>query len=403
MNLKMIQEPGIAAKPPSVGMLVMLAGISAMSMSIFLPSLQAMTVYFETDYSVIQLAVSGYLASVAVLQIIIGPLADRFGRRPVLLGAMAIFAIASIGAAVSTSVVPFLIFRFSQAVVAAGMVLSRTIVRDIYDQDRAASMIGYVTMGMALIPMVGPMVGGILDQFFGWQSSFYLLGFAAIVVLLLCIANLPETRPTQTGTFRDQIRDYPGLLTSPRFWGYVLSAAFASGAFFALLGGTSFVAGIVFGLSPFWAGVALGSPAIGYAFGNFISGRYSVRVGIDKMCVIGSSISTIGLGISLALALLGLQHPLIFFGFCTLLGVGNGILLPSATSGSLSVRPQLAGTASGLGGAIMIAGGAVLSAFAGSLLDASSGAIPLQILMFATSILAIFSSLYVVRRNKALG
>jgi len=86
-----------------------------------------------------------------------------------------------------------------------------------------------------------------------------------------------------------------------------------------------------------------------------------------------------------------------------LLGVGNGILLPSATSGSLSVRPQLAGTASGLGGAIMIAGGAVLSAFAGSLLDASSGAIPLQILMFATSILAIFSSLYVVRRNKALG
>jgi len=403
MNLKMIQEPGIAAKPPSVGMLVMLAGISAMSMSIFLPSLQAMTVYFETDYSVIQLAVSGYLASVAVLQIIIGPLADRFGRRPVVLAAMTIFAIASIGAAVSTSVVPFLIFRFSQAVVAAGMVLSRTIVRDIYDQDRAASMIGYVTMGMALIPMVGPMVGGILDQFFGWQSSFYLLGFAAIVVLFLCIANLPETRPTQTGTFRNQFRDYPGLLTSPRFWGYVLSAAFASGAFFALLGGTSFVAGIVFGLSPFWAGVALGSPAIGYAFGNFISGRHSVRVGIDKMCVIGSSISTIGLGISLALALLGLQHPLIFFGFCTLLGVGNGILLPSATSGSLSVRPQLAGTASGLGGAIMIAGGAVLSAFAGSLLDASSGAIPLQILMFATSILAIFSSLYVVRRNKALG
>ena len=147
MNLKMIQEPGIAAKPPSVGMLVMLAGISAMSMSIFLPSLQAMTVYFETDYSVIQLAVSGYLASVAVLQIIIGPLADRFGRRPVVLAAMTIFAIASIGAAVSTSVVPFLIFRFSQAVVAAGMVLSRTIVRDIYDQDRAASMIGYVTMG----------------------------------------------------------------------------------------------------------------------------------------------------------------------------------------------------------------------------------------------------------------
>lgn len=403
----MTENSAISSSPterrPGIGILVLLAGISALSMSIFLPSLQAMTTYFETDYAVIQLAVSGYLASTAVLQIIIGPLADRYGRRPVLLVSLAIFAVASLGAALSTDVMVFLAFRFLQASVAAGMVLSRTIVRDIFDQDRAASMIGYVTMGMALIPMIGPMIGGSLEQFLGWQSSFFLLTGGALFVLVMCTMRLPETRPTQTGTFRDQIRDYPGLLTSPRFWGYVLSAAFASGSFFALLGGTSFVAGAVFGLSPFWAGVALGSPAIGYAFGNFLSGRYSVQIGIDKMCLIGAGIASTGLGISLALALAGIQHPLVFFGFCTLLGTGNGILLPSATSGSLSVRPHLAGTASGLGGAIMIAGGAVLSAYAGSMLDIESGALPLQTLMFVTSCLSIVSSLYVIRRNKALG
>jgi DHA1 family bicyclomycin/chloramphenicol resistance-like MFS transporter len=190
------------------------------------------------------------------------------------------------------------------------------------------------------------------------------------------------------------------LFRSPRFWGYVMCAAFASGAFFALLGGASFVGTTIFGLSPVWNGIALGAPAIGYAMGNFLSGRFSVRLGINKMALIGTGITIAGLGTSVLLTLAGLIHPLVFFGFCTFLGLGNGLILPNVMAGSISVRPHLAGTASGLGGAIMIGGGAALSQVAGSILTVESGTLPLQLIMLGTSMLAFLSVVFVVWREK---
>ncbi|WP_420859317.1 multidrug effflux MFS transporter [Marivivens marinus] len=388
---------------PHVLTLILLAGVSALNMSVFLPSLNGMTAYFGTEYAVMQLAVSGYLAATAVLQVLVGPLADRFGRRPVVLWALALFTLATIGALFAPTVEVFLAFRMAQAVVATGMVLSRAVVRDMVPADQAASMIGYVTMGMALVPMVGPMIGGALDQLFGWHATFVFLAGAGALVWALCYRDLGETVSGGGVGFRDQLRSYPELLTSPRFWGYVACAAFGSGAFFALLGGASFVAGTAFHLSPFWTGMALGSPAIGYAVGNGISGRLSVRVGIDRMILWGTGVSTFGMGLSLVLSLGGVHHPLVFFGLCTFLGLGNGIMLPNATAGSLSVRPHLAGTASGLGGAIMIGGGAALSALAGSLLTEETGAIPLQVIMLVTSALAGVSILLVMARTRALG
>ncbi|WP_084861340.1 multidrug effflux MFS transporter [Salibaculum halophilum] len=388
---------------PHLVTLILLAGIAALNMSIFLPSLNGMTVYFGTDYAVMQLAVSGYLAATAVLQIFVGPLADRFGRRPMVLGALAIFVLATLGAVMAPTVEVFLAFRLLQAAVVTTMVLSRAIVRDMVPDDQAASMIGYVTMGMALVPMIGPAIGGALDQAFGWHASFAFLALAGLGVLALAYHDLGETVAGSGMDFRAQMRTYPELLTSPRFWGYVACAAFGSGAFFALLGGASFVAGAVFGLSPFWTGIALGSPAIGYALGNGLSGRYSVRLGIDRMILIGTGVASAGMGLSMVLTLAGLSHPLLFFGFCTTLGLGNGLMLPNATAGSLSVRPHLAGTASGLGGAIMIGGGALLSAAAGTLLTKETGALPLQAIMFVTSLLAMAAIGLVMRRTARLG
>ncbi|PWG16006.1 multidrug effflux MFS transporter [Salibaculum griseiflavum] len=387
---------------PHLLTLILLAGIPALNMSIFLPSLNGMAVYFQADYAVMQLAVSGYLAATAILQVGIGPLADRYGRRPMILGALSLFLVATIGTILSPTVEVFLAFRLLQAAVATAMVLSRAIVRDMVPDAEAASMIGYVTMGMALVPMIGPAIGGALDQLFDWHASFVFLAVAGAAVLALAYYDLGETVAGSGMDFRAQMRTYPELLTSPRFWGYVACAAFGSGAFFALLGGASFVAGEVFGLSPFWAGIALGSPAIGYAIGNGISGRFSVRIGIDRMILIGTLIAGAGMGASLIVSLLGYSHPLLFFGFCTSLGLGNGIMLPNATAGSLSVRPHLAGTASGLGGAIMIGGGAFLSAIAGSLLTEQTGALPLQAIMFVTSVLATGSILLVMRRTAKL-
>ena len=388
--------------PPHIATLILLAGISALNMSIFLPSLNAMSLYFDTKYSIMQLSISGYLATTALIQIIVGPLSDRFGRRPVVLGALAIFIVATLAAMLTTSVWWFLVCRMVQAAVAAGMVLSRAIVRDMVPQAEAASMIGYVTMGMALVPMVGPMIGGTLEQVFDWRATFVLLAISGAAVLLLCWRDLGETVAGKGMSFAEQLSGYPELLTSPRFWGYSMCAAFGSGAFFALLGGAPFVAEERFGLSPILTGVALGSPAIGYAVGNFVSGRFSVRLGINKMALIGTIISSIGMGISLLLSVAGLSTALTFFGLCTFLGLGNGMLLPNSMAGSLSVRPRLAGTASGLSGAIMIGGGAALSAWAGSLLTQETGEIPLQIIMFVTSVLAAVSILMVMWREKKL-
>ena len=386
--------------PPHIATLILIAGISALNMSIFLPSLQAMAGYFETDYATMQFALSGYLAATAVLQIFVGPISDRFGRRPVLLASLTIFVIASIGAYFATTITVFLAFRMMQAAVATGIVLSRAIVRDMVPQAQAASMIGYVTMGMSLVPMVGPMIGGAIDQFFDWHATFLFLSICGAAVLALCYFDQGETLAEGGMPFREQLKRYPELFASPRFWGYALCAAFASGAFFALLGGASFVASTVFGLSPLWSGIALGAPAIGYGLGNFLAGRYSVKLGINRMAIAGSLLIIAGLGLSLGLALLSFHHALIFFGCCTFLGLGNGIALPNVTAGLLSVRPHLAGTASGLGSAMMVGGGAALAQFAGSLLDPATGAIPLQWLMFLTAIASLMSVLFVIWREK---
>jgi DHA1 family bicyclomycin/chloramphenicol resistance-like MFS transporter len=350
-----------------------------------------------------QFAVSGYLLATALLQVVIGPLSDRLGRRPVVIGALAVFVLASVGCLLAPTAGVFLAFRLLQAAVAVGIVLSRAIVRDMVPQDQAASMIGYVTMGMALIPMLGPMVGGMLDELFGWRANFALLALAGVATLALVVADQGETIAGRGMTLATQLRGYPALLGSGRFWGYALCAAFGSGAFFALLGGSSFVAGEVFHLSPFWTGLALGSPAVGYALGNFISGRFVVRMGVNRMALMGTAVAAAGLGTSLILSLLGVVHPLVFFGFCTFLGMGNGMMLPAATAGLLSVRPDLAGTASGLGGAIMIGGGAAMAALAGAMLTPQTGALPLQVIMFATAVLAGVSILLVIGRERRGG
>lgn len=388
--------------PPHIITLILIAGLSALNMSIFLPSLNRMAQDFDTSYGTMQLAVSGYLAATALIQLGVGPLSDRFGRRPVTMGAIAVFVIASILAMLATSVEVFLACRILQGSVASGMALSRAVVRDMHPQDQAASMIGYVTMGMALVPMVGPLIGGVLDQAFGWRSTFGFLTLCGLSVLALSYYDMGETVKGEGVSFAEQVRSYPALFASPRFWGYALAAAFGSGAFFAYLGGSSFVADTLYGLSPAMTGFALGAPAIGYAFGNFLSGRFAVTLGINKMALYGMLVSTVGLGTSLLLSLLGYETALLFFSFCIFLGIGNGMMLPNVTAGLLSVRPHLAGTASGLGGALMIGGGAALSQLAGVWLTVESGALPLQWIMFVTSALGVLAVIFVIQRTKTV-
>jgi len=386
--------------PPHIVTLVLMAGLAALAMNIFLPSLPNMTEYFDTDYGLMQLSVSLYLAMNAVLQLLIGPISDRYGRRPVVLTAIVIFLFATVGTILAQTVEVFLIFRMVQAVIVAAMVLSRAIVRDIVDEAQAASMIGYVTMGMALVPMVGPVLGGLLDEAFGWQASFLMMLGCGVVVLGIVWADQGETATSRPTSFAAQVRDYPVLLRSRRFWGYCAAAAFASGAFFAILGGAPYVGTEVFGLTPSRLGLYFAPTAIGYAVGNFISGRHSVRFGVNRMVLVGTIITLSGLSLQTGLYAVGLQSAEVFFAFFACVGLGNGMVMPNATSGMLSVRPDLAGTASGLGGALLIGGGAGISALTGAVLAGSDGPYPMLFLMLATSSLAVVAILFVIRRER---
>ncbi|RUS63558.1 Bcr/CflA family efflux MFS transporter [Pseudorhodobacter sp. E13] len=385
--------------PPHITTLVLIAGVAALSLNVFLPSLPSMSAYFGVDYALMQLSVSLYLATTALLQLAIGPISDRFGRRPVMLFGAAVFTLASLGALFAPNFTVFMACRLAQAIIASGFALSRAAVRDMVPQDQAASMIGYVTMGMSVVPMVGPVIGGALDAAFGWQASFAILALSGAGLFALMWFDMGETATTRAASFSAQFRQYPALLASQRFWGYCLAAAFASGAFFAYLGGAPYVGTQYFHLNPAHLGAYFGAPALGYMAGNFLSGRYSVRYGVNWMILTGALLSTAGMLVLLVLTLLGVAGPMAFFGLMISVGLGNGMLMPNANAGMLSVRPNLAGSAAGLGGAFMIGGGAALSALSGFILGPDTGPMPLVLLMTATSGAAILCILWVRHRE----
>ena len=382
--------------------LVLLASISALAMNSFLPSLPNMAEHFGSSTALMGLSVGVYLGTSAIFQILVGPLSDRIGRRTVSLWALIIFIVVSISCVYAPNTFVFMCLRALQAIAACTFVVARAIVRDTTETQASGSKIAYISMGTAICPMFGPALGGLMDGWFGWEANFWFIGGLGLFILIIAYFDLGETVPENTQGFRQQFSEYPELLLSRRFWGYCLASAFGAGAFFAYLGGGPFVGSIVYNLSPEMLGLYFGAPAIGYFFGNFLSGRFTIRFGIDAMILWGLWIIFSGLSLSMVCSYIGYGTVETFFGFMIFVGLGNGLTIPNATAGMLSVRPHLAGTASGLGGAMMIAIGAALSTLAGAFLVPGSNEMPLLMLMWFSSLSGVAVIIYVGQRNKKL-
>lgn len=228
-----------------------------------------------------------------------------------MLVSIAIMIVATLVCMLAPNITVFMIGRVAQAAVVSGFVLARAIVRDMVPMEQAASMIGYVTMGMSVVPMVGPTVGGLLNDISGWQSSFALLCLLGIGILVLAWFDLGETNHNKSASFPSSFT--PGrALRSPLFWGYALTSTFSSGMFFSFLGGAPFVGSVLYGLAPAMLGLQFFFMASGYMLGNFISGRYASEIGITRMMLSGNVIAIAGIVTTMVLISAGAESAYAF-------------------------------------------------------------------------------------------
>ena len=369
------------ARSPSLATLIVAAAVGTLALTMFIPSMPGMAVAFDTSYASVQLALSLYLLVTALVQLVSGPLSDLYGRRPVMIGSMALFTLGTVVCLAAPTIEWLLVGRVVQGASAAGLILSRTIIRDLFERDKAASMIGYTVMAMAVAPMIGPWIGGMLDEWVGWRGTFYVLLAVGAGATALVIFDLVETNATRGRSFGEQASAYRSLLTTRAYWVFVGAGSFASAVFFGFLGGAPKLADVALEMTPSAYGAWFAFCAGGYVIGNFLSGRYAERVGLGRMIVTGAMFSVAGptlIGLSF---LLGWNAPFALFGWIALTGVGNGMVLPSNVAGAISVRPDAAGAASGLLGTLQTMTGAAASVVAAWAVGDGTQGVPFAIVL----------------------
>jgi DHA1 family bicyclomycin/chloramphenicol resistance-like MFS transporter len=403
---KLHDRPEAADNATPWGLLLLLMAMTSIgptTLNVVVPALPAMANRLASDIATIQLTISIYLLALAGGQLVMGPLSDRFGRRPVLLAALTLTAVASVLAVVVPTVGSLIAARVLQALGAsAGIVVSRAIIRDLFDKSRAASMIGLVATVMVVVPTLGPLIGGLLDTGFGWESVFWFTAITTAMVVAWAVVALPETSGLNAapGPRPGFFRDLASLGRNAKFAGYVCGGAFGSATFFAFLGGGAHVIITLMERTSAEYGVWFAISSIGYMGGNFAASRLSTRFGIDRLIWWGIVVEAVGVLVALPLAAWAMHWgPAIIFGPQFIISVGNGLLLPGAIAGAVSVRPQAAGTAAGIIGFTQMAIGAAATQYAGTLMADSPTAVPLAVMMVTLVVVLAVTFGALVRRS----
>jgi len=394
-----------AAAATPWGLMLLLMAVTAIgptTLNVVVPAVPEMANRLASDVATLQLTVSVYLLALAAGQLAMGPLSDRFGRRPVLLAGLTLTAAASVLAISVGTVGSLIAARVLQALGAsAGIVVSRAIIRDLFDRNRAAAMIGLVATVMVVVPTLGPLIGGLLDTAFGWESIFLFTAISTALVVVWTALALPETRGLNAPAAAREgfFADFKQLAASGKFAGYVLAGTFGSAAFFAFLGGGPHVIITLMQRSSAEYGVWFAIAALGYMAGNFAASRLSMLYGIDRLIWWGIGFEALGVAMAVAMAAALHWGPVILFLPQLIISFGNGLMLPGAISGAVSVRPQAAGTAAGITGFTQMAVAAAVTQYAGMLMADSDSAMPLALLMVEVTVVLAVSFGLLVRRT----
>ena len=357
-------DSGIATSRTMLLLLVAMTGVAPISLYMLVPALPVLATVFGRDISIAQMTVSLYMVGIACSQIIMGPLSDRFGRRPVLLAGLGMMVAASAACIFAETLPQLIVARFLQALGGAtGMVVSRAIIRDLYSRERISSMISLVIAVMMIAQMLSPLTGGLLETAFGWRSIFYVITAASLVITLALALTLPETRRvrSEAGGFRG---DVGSLFTSRAFIGYMLCQVLASQIIFTFAGGGPYIVVMQMGRSSAEYGAWFASTGFAYLIGNLFCVRFASRHSLEKLIWFGLALQFAGSLLNLVWGIAGLNLlPSWLFGTQMLVMFANAFVMSNSAAGAISVRPDAAGTASGAMGFLQMGIGSLFSQF----------------------------------------
>lgn len=362
--------------PKSLGMAALITALVAtgpLSTDMYLPALPDIGRAFLADTAAVQLTLSVFLLGFAVAQLILGPLSDKFGRRPVLVGGMVVYFLASVWCVLADTIEVLTVARFFQAVgVCAGSAVGRAVVRDIHGREEAARMLSHISTAIAVAPLVAPLIGGQLALTFGWSSVFTAMAVVGAVLLALTAALLPETnlwREADALNPKRFMRNYAALLGMADYRAYLLSTAYCFSGLFAFISGASFVLIEDLGMSVETFGFAFGFVVVGYMVGAQVGGRMTKRRGVAHMVGLGGRLAALtGMAGFMVQVLL---PPSVFSVIMpmALYLVSVGILLPNAMAGAIGPHQKMAGAASALLGFVQMAMAAGAGVLVGVLHD----------------------------------
>ncbi|MCB1699484.1 MAG: multidrug effflux MFS transporter [Pseudomonadales bacterium] len=356
--------------PDSPWLLALLAALVALgplSVDMYLPAMPTMMRAFDTDISHMHLTLSSYLTGFALFHLACGPLADRYGRKPILLGGTLLFVLACAGCSQSSTVEEMLLFRFLQGIGACvGPTLARAVTRDVFGPTGAARALSLIAMLMALAPAVAPTLGGVLLLVLPWPSVFMFLGGYGVLMIFLIQVFLSESLPeVQSLHPRAILRNFGELLVDPFF----LTVTFCSGLIYAgllvYLASSSFVYIDMLGVAPQYFGLIFLGSVVGYMAGSALSARLSKRQDSERIMRLGVILAICASCLLLLCSsiwpasILALMLPMMIY------SIAMGLVLPHSMAIALRPFPHIAGTASALLGFIQMSLSAGTSALTG--------------------------------------
>lgn len=376
-------------------LIILLAAASALgptAMQILLPALPVIKDTFQVSNDVAQLTLSLSMFAIAIGTLIYGPLSDKYGRRVIMLLGLVITIAGSIFCFLATSIDLLILGRFIQAFGgAAGLVLARAIVRDVYEAEDAARVIATLVMVMVVIPMLSPALGGELMDQFGWQSVFIAIAFFGVLIFLFSISYLPETlrEPIPFEGAGAVLVTFMSLFKSPAFCGYAFCVTFVSVVFFSFISAAPEIMVSVLDRPPTEYGYYFIMIPLGFMSGNYVTLYFGRSKELNRLITWGASISIVGIALAFILLSLGIKHPLALFVPISIAIFGNGITLPNAMAAAINEFPNLAGSASGLTGFLQMAFSAVAAQVVALIFNGT--VYPLLVMMFSAAVLSLVS------------